>query len=249
MSSKLRSGCVLCLITALALAALLCAACDNDEQHGDEDDTGVGSKDAAMDGALPDTNVTPDLACHGDMTQVCYNGPKGTQGVGLCAAGAAGCVAGAWDTKCAGQVIPAKEQCDGKDNDCDGLADEGLAKYCYTGPAGTDGKGLCQQGLQICATGKWGMCVGQVTPGTETCDNKDNDCDGKVDNGLSQACYSGPAATKGKGECKDGTQVCAAGQWGGCSGEVTPTPEKCGDNKDGDCDGKPDATDPDCLGD
>ncbi|MFA4829679.1 MAG: MopE-related protein [Thermodesulfovibrionales bacterium] len=82
----------------------------------------------------------------------------------------------------------------------------------------------------------------------EILDNKDNNCNGQVDegcsvctNGETKACaYSGPSGTENKGICKAGTQTCVNGQWGACEGEVTPVEEVCGDNKDNNCDGNTD---------
>ncbi|MDP2600089.1 MAG: hypothetical protein Q8P84_05060 [Deltaproteobacteria bacterium] len=53
---------------------------------------------------------------------------------------------------------------------------------------------------------------------------------------LEHPCYTGPAATKDKGVCREGTQSCNGYQWGDCEGEILPTAETC-DNLDNDCDG------------
>jgi hypothetical protein len=90
----------------------------------------------------------------------------------------------------------------------------------------------------------------------EACgDGLDNDGDGKVDEscacapGAEQACYAGPAATRGVGACKDGVQRCAASldgggvefsSWGSCEGATLPATELCGDGIDNDCNGKVD---------
>jgi hypothetical protein len=84
--------------------------------------------------------------------------------------------------------------------------------------------------------GKWGACTGETKPKTEVCDNKDNDCDGKVDEGLTRACYTGKAGTKDVGLCKGGTQSCTSGRWSTCVGQIIPIKEKC-NKKDDDCDG------------
>jgi len=172
------------------------------------------------------------------VTQPCYTGASGTKNIGACKAGTQSCSAGAWGT-CTGEVTPSSELCDNKDNDCDGATDEALNQACYTGSTGTQGVGACKAGTQFCSSGKWGSCNGEVTPSAELCDNKDNNCNGKSDEGLTKYCYSGPAKTKGVGLCKEGLQLCNGGAWGTCSGEVIPTAEKC-DKKDNDCDGQTD---------
>jgi hypothetical protein len=69
------------------------------------------------------------------LTKLCYTGPEGTSGVGVCAPGGMLCKEGQWYGRtssdnlvldfCAGETVPGREICDGADNDCDGVTDFG----------------------------------------------------------------------------------------------------------------------------
>ncbi|GMV13462.1 MAG: hypothetical protein HS104_26735 [Polyangiaceae bacterium] len=111
----------------------------------------------------------------------------------------------------------------------------GATQACYTGPAGTQGKGLCKAGTQTCdASGLlWGPCLNQVVPSAEICANNiDEDCSGVADD---------VPDTDGDG-------------WTKCNGDCCETPSECSDPKlvnpgafelggngvDDDCDGTSD---------
>ncbi|MBX3251709.1 MAG: DUF1592 domain-containing protein [Myxococcales bacterium] len=68
---------------------------------------------------------------------------------------------------------PRAEECNGRDDDCDGTIDEGLVRSC---------DGICG-GTQRCEAGGWGACAND-TPPVEICNGMDDDCDGRVDEGL-----------------------------------------------------------------
>jgi hypothetical protein len=144
-----------------------------------------------------------------------------------------------------------------------GLAALALAA-CATSPAddtsgfkttAASGKGAApsanaEEGEAEEPQGQAGSALGAPpVKGAESCDGLDNNFDGEVDEGCSckpgavQACYSGPAATRGVGTCQDGSQTCKGagefGAWGPCEGSVGPSTDYK-DGKDNDCDGAPD---------
>ena len=151
-----------------------------------------------------------------------------------CGPGQETCSAGAWGGCTA--PLPQTEKCDGKDNNCDGTIDEGCS--CIDGnkrPCGKD-TGECVKGTQTCVIGVWGNCVGGKDPGTEVCDNKDNDCNGKKDENLTRPCQT---------LCGAGTETCINGKYENCTAKQ-PTKEIC-DGKDNDCDGTADGPDTPCA--
>jgi hypothetical protein len=115
----------------------------------------------------------------------------------------------------------------------------------------TEGVGLCKAGIQTCLPdgSGFGECKGAVTPEAELCGTPtDDDCDGTANEtdagcactpGEIEACYTGPAPTRGVGLCKSGLRACDASGtvWRPCEGEVTPQQEICSDATDDDCDG------------
>ncbi len=120
------------------------------------------------------------------------------------------------------------EQCDGRDNDCNALVDDGLETNVPC-ESETPGVGVCS-GVRVCVGTQGFVCTAPV-PSAERCDFIDNDCDGEIDNvpGRGQACVN----TTGAGSCP-GVNVCQEGELV-CLGR-TPSAEVC-NYEDDDCDG------------
>jgi hypothetical protein len=76
------------------------------------------------------------------------------------------------------------EVCDGLDNDCNGVVDDGVGALIYTGPQGTMGVGVCAAGVQMCQAGMLVTTRAPIVPTPEVCDGLDNDCNGVVDDGF-----------------------------------------------------------------
>ena len=137
--------------------------------------------------------------CTDGATQACYPGPAGTLGVGACQAGIQTCSGGTWGA-CLGAVTPGVEVCDGLDNDCDGMVDDGNpggGTACNTGMLG-----VCAAGTTACMSGSI-VCAGSVSPSAEVCDGLDNDCNGMVDEGASCGAVCGNGILEAGEACDD----------------------------------------------
>jgi hypothetical protein len=180
-------------------------------------------------GAGSASGEVPAETCPEGAAQACYSGPAGTLGVAQCKGGERRCEGDAW-SPCEGEVPPAFELCNGLDDDCDGVADNGnpgAGNTCATGD-----KGLCGLGTSMCKEGVL-QCIAFSTPTAEVCDTIDNDCDGEVDE---QVAESGKACATGvPGACSAGAFVCAGGALV-CKPSGVPSLEAC-NGIDDDCDG------------
>jgi hypothetical protein len=173
-----------------------------------------------------------DNDCDGLIDEGPITRPCGSM-IGVCTVGTETCVQqstpqpmGTWGA-CTGRTASA-EVCDGLDNNCNGVADEGLTRVCGVN------RGQCRQGVQLCqgASGFGGPCIGEVGPSAEVCDGIDNDCNGTVDDGIPSA---GSCGVAGVGICTAGTIQCMGGMLQ-CVGGTTARPEVC-NGLDDDCNG------------
>lgn len=125
------------------------------------------------------------------------------------------------------------------DNGAKAVADCPVCKPGATQTCSTGKLGVCSAGTQTCsAVGQWGSCMQNTQPSVEVCDNKDNDCDGLVDEDIANI-TSGTDV----GECKIEIKQCKSGIFQTVQFGITPVIEDCDDNKDNDCDGLIDSDD------
>lgn len=64
----------------------------------------------------------------------------------------------------------------------------GTYAHCYGGPAATEDIGICKAGTAFCIHGFYGLCTGAVSPGLETCNGIDDNCDGRSDEYVTSPC-------------------------------------------------------------
>jgi hypothetical protein len=234
-------------------ASELCDGLDNDcDDVTDEDNPeGGGSCDTGLPGvcaAGTENCVAGSLQCEQNQppsAEVCDgldndcdgtadDGNPGGGGacdtglLGVCAPGTEMCIAGS--LQCEQNQLPTAEVCDGLDNDCDGVVDDGNpggGGACDTGLPG-----VCAAGTMMCVEGAL-QCQQDELPTAEVCDGLDNDCDGTADDGNPGG--GGACDTGLLGVCAPGTEMCIAGSLQ-CQQDQSASPEVC-DDLDNDCDG------------
>ena len=161
-----------------------------------------------------------------------YAAEPTTCGMGICAGntGRTACVAGSVVDSCdpfAGAM--ADTNCNGIDEDCNGMPDDG-----YAAEPTTCGIGACAAvGITRCVNGAvQDTCIAGRPASDANCNGIDDDCDGATDEHYAAeptACGAGACAAKGITRCVNSTvqDNCTAG---------SPAPETC-NGIDDDCDG------------
>lgn len=159
---------------------------------------GVDSRDEVCEGSSDENcngSIDEGCACTTGQTQPC--------GLGACL-GMRTCASGVWGT-CSG-AMSSPETCNGIDDDCDGVVDDMVPGV--GGACGTD-VGLCTRGTYVCSGTL--TCTGGVQSSAEVCDHRDQDCDGRLDEGTGAAsCTWSQSASPGTSfraefQCSHGT--------------------------------------------
>ena len=171
-----------------------------------------------LEGAAPEFCDGKDNDCNGETDEGLGNI---TCGLGECVHTIPFCQDGAVQD-CDPLAGAVDEVCNGLDDNCSGQVDDGLGTT-------TCGLGPCAHTIDNCKDGETQACDPLAGSIDEVCNNADEDCDGVIDNGLTQPCLT---------LCEIGTETCVAGKWVNCDATV-PSTEVC-DGSDNDCDGATD---------
>ena len=161
-------------------------------------------------------------------------------GVGACSrTGSVVCRSDGTGTTCSvSGGAPMAELCNAIDDDCDSLTDE---PFTELGRACSVGVGACaRSGSFVCRVdGSGTTCsASAAAPGTETCNNIDDDCDGTIDDGANGGACDGADIDL----CQEGMLRCMAGGVLVCDDATGNTVEVC-NGVDDNCNG---ATDEGC---
>jgi Putative metal-binding motif len=191
----------------------------------------LSGSDATCDGVDDDCDGTTDED-FGMRSSSCGKGACGRTGTVSCVAGRVvdSCVAGA---------APANDDdtCDAVDDDCDGDIDEDYpvrASSCAAGACAATGTISCSDGKVVDSC----SAKAPVSSDDSSCNNVDEDCDGKVDED-----YRSTATSCGVGACSStGSTSCSKGKVvNSCKPANRPSDNDTScNNVDDDCNGKVD---------
>lgn len=155
----------------------------------------------------------------------------------------------------------ASERCNAKDDDCDGVIDDGLLNFTWYRDGDGDGFGCKEASCVLLAcvqpdgyVSQAGDCddaLNDVYPGApERCNQRDDNCNGQLDDAPFVDVENPGTNDPARFDCTTtGLGVCAAGGWQcvysavdaryerRCVPRSLPSTDVCGDNLDNDCNG------------
>jgi hypothetical protein len=203
----------------------------------------AGPPDAVAPDAMPDACAPVDELCNGHdddcdgKTDEDFPALGGAcmDGKGACVVtGTIVCKKDATGTECSKQAGDGgDERCDGIDNDCDGKTDEDFSLGTMCDGPDLD---LCTEGVIACDGTGGETCTDATADSVETCNDHDDDCDGKTDEGFDVGTLCDGADADA---CKEGMIACDTGGAAICTDTTANTVERCNSGDD-DCDGKTD---------
>jgi len=199
---------------------------------------GVSFECDPLENAQPETCDGADNDCDGeideDLGQI-------SCGVGPCFHSVSSCVGGISQTCNPFEGVEV-EECDGIDNDCNGLVDEDMGLVSC-------GEGECFHWVEKCVDGEEQECDPLAGALPEVCDGLDNDCDGETDPEDTDGCVPYYVDEDGDGYGLEGSSLCLcdgvppylATKPGDCNDDnivVNPgVDEDCDTGEDEDCSG------------
>ncbi len=228
-------------------------ACDGGDDYDQDGDTYQASAYGGADCDDLDATVNPAAAevWYDGVDQNCDGSSDYDQdGDGVTATLAGGLDCDDTDASISPSVA---EVCDGVDNDCDGTVDDGVL-VTYYADADTDGYGRSTTSTTACSapagyasvSGDCDDSLSAVNPGaTETCNSRDDDCDGLVDDGTSSSTSYADSDGDGFGDPSTSNTSCTAPSGyiadgtdcNDTSASINPAATETCDGVDEDCDG------------
>ena len=196
-------------------------------------DDATGNNVELCNGADDDCDMTID---DGFVLGMACDGTDGD----LCAEGVTVCNPAMTGTVCNDTTGTNVELCNGSDDNCNLITDEGFDVGATCDGNDTD---ACMEGMKVCnPSGSGTVCTDMTSSTTETCNGVDDDCQNGIDDPWP---LLGTPCTVGVGACaRTGTWICNGPSAIQCSvSPGAPAPEFCGDAIDSDCSG---GTDPVC---